>query len=122
MKVVFELNAFFSDHRNGRSRILERILLNHTTAMSHIPHIGMSVNIGRTDDEISVHTIDDVTWVEEDDSLLVSLENYETSINENEDDNEWEYFDGIIEEFVEKDKWEVTHAFTGRENCKWIKK
>jgi len=122
MKVGFELEVWFFDDRDGQHNGLEIVTLTRSCEMSHTPQIGMEVIIGKNKDDLSRHIIKEMTWVEKDDSLWVTVDKYETQVDDEEnEEEEWKYFDGLIENFIEDDGWKVFRPMTrtGRENSKW---
>lgn len=120
MEVSFELAVFFYDDRDGQHDFLEVVMLRKCCEMSCVPQIGMDVIIGKNKDDISEHEIEAITWVENGDSLWVRVNDYETQINDGEHtDKEWEYFDGLIKDYIENDGWEVDRAMTRTTRKKW---
>jgi len=107
MKVEFYLEMFLRDERDN-DKTVEVVCLKHISQMSFTPQIGMTVIIGKNEEELSEHEVKEITWMESDDSLYVRLDEFETTIDEGESDERgWEYFDGLKNDFVEKDGWEI---------------
>ena len=110
MKVEFYLSMILEDEREDNNTI-EAVSLKHVSQMSFIPQMGMIVLIGKGEDELSQHEVKEVMWVECDDCLYVTLDIFQTDIEENETyESGWEYFDGLKKRFVENDGWEITEV------------
>lgn len=123
MKIKFELEVFLFDYRDVEIKFCEAVILTREADMSFIPQIGMQVRIGRNDEGPSEHKVEHITWIEENNYLHVDLDNYETTIDENETDiSGWGYYDSLIKDYIEKDGWEAIYHRGVRENSKWGKR
>ncbi len=123
MKVAFQLEVYLYDYRGAETQFCEAVTLVHEVDMSFVPQVGMDVRIGRNIDGPSEHEVEHVTWAEKIDTLYVHLQNYETGIDDNETDADgWEYFDGLIKDYIEIDGWKVIYHRGVRENSKWGKR
>jgi len=120
MKAHFYLTVILMDARNAVEEFCERVTLSHETEINFVPNNGMSVRIGRDDEGPSEHTVESVIWVEKKNCLYIWVDNYETTIDHGETDARgWEYYDGLIKEYIEKDGWEVIEVESIRKNIGW---
>ena len=68
------------------------------------------------------HEVERVTWFAGDNSLYIHLNDYKTSIDDGESDEQgWSYYDGLIEDFIKRDGWEAVSHRTTRNISKWGK-
>ena len=110
-KIEFKLNLMLFDERGASRKCIEKCELRYVTNKIFNIQKGMRVLIGKNKNDLSVHTVEDVKWIVDNDRVLVELDDFPVIIESEETEEEASdakrFYESVKRELVNYDGWHI---------------